>query len=406
MPSFHYKARDKQGKPVEGTQESDSPKSVAMELERRGLLPIDIVRTAEQAGLPSLFPFGKRIKFEDVNVFTRQLLTLQKAGIPILNSLQVAQLQSSSPAFRTVIEKVMSSIESGENFSAALGRHPLVFNSVYVPMIHAGEVSGRLTEVLDRLVAFREKEARQKMKIQAALRYPVIVLCALTVAFIILTTFVVPRFAKLYSQSTVPLPLPTKILLAVSTGVSQYWWVLLLLALGVLGIFRNGLKTTGGRARWDAFILRIPVIGPLVMKLVLARVCRVLGIMITSGVPILQILDLITTTADNAVVAAAFERIKISVNAGKGMTEPMRTSGIFPPLVVQLVAIGEETGKLDELMAHVADYYDDQVDYTIANLTALIEPALIVVLAAGVGLMALAIFMPMWNLMDVLRHRS
>jgi type II secretory pathway component PulF len=312
--------------------------------------------------------------------------------------------QTTHKVLLEVIQQVSRDVEAGATFSVALQKHPKVFNDLYVNMVRSGEVSGRLSEVLDRLATLREHEEKIRMKISAAMRYPFIVIGGLVVGCIVLNLMVVPRFVKLFSSYDTDLPLPTKLLIASNVAIKDYWWLLILILGGMaFGAMKYG-ETKQGRRMLDNFKLKIIIFGPLFLKLTLSRFCRITGTLMKSGVPILQILDLVADSVGNVIVTRVIRTVKDSVNEGKGMLSPMKASGMFPPIVTQMVAVGEETGKLDELLLHVADYYDSQVDYTINNLVSMIEPILIFTLGIAVLFMALGIFMPMWSMMELFQQ--
>jgi type II secretory pathway component PulF len=254
------------------------------------------------------------------------------------------------------------------------------------------------------LAALGEHEERIRMRIKAATRYPLIVVAAIVIGFLVLTAFVVPRFAQIYAQFTTALPLPTRILLWLHGAITKFWWLSILAIGAAVFIFNKFINTKAGRFWWDSLKLKAPVFGPLILKLSMSRFSRITATLLESGVPILRILDLAAGGAGNAIISRTIDNIKVSVTEGKGLAEPMKVSGMFPATVVQMVSVGEATGKLSELLINVSDYYDSQVDYTISNLASLIEPILIVVLGSVVLFMALAIFLPMWNLMSLFKR--
>jgi MSHA biogenesis protein MshG len=302
-----------------------------------------------------------------------------------------------------VIAQISRDIESGLSLSGALEKYPLIFDQLYINMVASGEVSGRLDQVLERLASLREHDETIRLRIKSATRYPMIVVIAIVIGFIVLTTLVVPRYAKIYAQYTTTLPLPTQILLGINYAVTKLWWLLIIIGTAAYFLFKQYIKTKLGRISWDSIKLKIPVFGPLFLKLSISRFTRITGTLMRSGIPILKILDISSGATGNVIISKAILNIKENVTEGKGMSEPMKISGLFPPIVTQMVAVGEETGKLDDLLIHVSDYYDEQVDYTINNLTSLIEPILIFVLGLGVLFMALGIFLPMWNLMSIFK---
>jgi MSHA biogenesis protein MshG len=403
MPNYQYKARDKFSKPLSGVMFADDENAVATKLNQLGYAPIFITETKQESGMTKFLGSVVRIKSSDLNMFTRQLATLQKAGLPILLALSALREQAENKIFKEVIAQINRDIESGLSLSAALEKYPHIFDSLYVNMISSGEASGRLDQVLERLAILREHDETIRMRIKSATRYPMIVVVAIIIGFIVLTTLVIPRYAKIYAQYTTALPLPTQILLGINYAVTKLWWFLIIAGTTAYFLFKRYINTALGRIAWDAFKLKVPVFGPLFLKLSISRFTRVTGTLMRSGIPILKILDISSGATGNVIISKAILEIKNNVTEGKGMSEPMKISGLFPPIVTQMVAVGEETGKLDDLLIHVSNYYDEQVDYMISNLTSLIEPILIFVLGLGVLFMALGIFLPMWNLMSIFK---
>jgi type II secretory pathway component PulF len=404
MENYQYKARDKFGKLVKGVMSAGSEAEISAKLKEIGYIPVVIEKKSEKEDLFKFFDKFRRIKFSEINMFTRQLHALLKAGITIVSALRALQEQTTIYAFKDVIGQIIRDIEAGSTLSSAMQNYPKVFNALYVSMIKSGEASGRLEEILERLAALGEHEEMIRLRIKSASRYPIIVVVALVTGFLVLTTLVVPRFANLYGQFTTELPLPTQILIKTNFVVRNYWWLLLIMLFIFIFFFRKFINTKNGRYLWDGFKLKVPVFGPLTLKLVMSRFTRVMGTLLHSGVPLLQILDLTHEGVGNVIVAQTVDNIKVSVNEGKGMLVPMKASGMFTPVVIQMVAVGEETGKLEDLLLHISNYYDAQIDYTVNNLLTLIEPILILVLGIAVLFMALGIFLPMWNLMDLFRR--
>ncbi|MEI6831805.1 MAG: type II secretion system F family protein [Candidatus Omnitrophota bacterium] len=403
MPNYQYKARDKFSKPLSGVMSADDENAVATKLNQLGYTPISITETKQESAVTKFLGSAIRVKFSDLNMFTRQLATLQKAGLPILLALSALREQTENKIFKEVIAQITRDIESGLSLSGALEKYPLIFDSLYLNMVASGEASGKLDQVLERLATLREHDETIRLRIKSATRYPMIVVIAMIVGFIVLTTLVVPRYAKIYAQYTTALPLPTQILLGINYVVTKLWWLLIIAGGTIYFLFKQYINTRAGRLTWDSFKLKVPVFGPLLLKLSISRFTRITGTLMRSGIPILKILDISSGSTGNVVISKAIQNIKNNVAEGKGMAEPMKISGLFPPIVTQMVAVGEETGKLDDLLIHVSNYYDEQVDYTVNNLTSLIEPILIFVLGLGVLFMALGIFLPMWNLMSVFK---
>ncbi len=384
--------------------ESVSRQAAETALKSGGYLPISI--RAEGAGfsLPALSSLFKRVKFADINMFTRQFYTLQKAGLPVISSLDALQEQAVNPFFKDTISRVKKDIEGGKSMSEAFAAQPRVFSDVYVNMLKCGEISGTLEDSLEKLARLGEKEEQTRMRIKTATRYPLIVVIAIVSAFLILITVVVPRFSAIYGQFTASLPLPTQMLLLIHSLITRYWWALAACGAAVYFLSRRAVNTPAGRYIWDSLKLKIPVFGQITLKSSMSKFALITGTLMRSGVPILNVLDLTAQSVGNKVIAGTIINIKESVNEGKGMALPMKNSGMFPPVVIQMVSVGEQIGKVDELLLHVSEYYESEVNYTIDNLITLIEPMLTVVLGGIILFIALGIFLPMWNLVSLIKH--
>jgi type II secretory pathway component PulF len=401
MPNFKYSARDNFAKLVSGVMAAESQEAVAKKLQELGHFPLSI---KEVHGVSAFMIFSMhRVSPQEINAFTRQLYVVQKAALPLLASLESIASQISNPYFRKVIEALAGDIKAGSSLSAALTKFPRIFDDVYVSLIKAAETSGGMVEILSRLNDLLEKDIDTRARIKAATRYPMLAFFVLCLGFLIVVTFVIPRFAGIYSQFNAALPLATQILIATSLIMRKFWFLIIILIMAIGFGFRRFIDSTGGRFIWDNLKLRAPIFGPLVTMLTLSRFARITAILMKSGVPILEVLDLVATSSGNAVIARSISNIKESVRQGKGLSEPMKLSGLFPAIVVQMVYVGEQSGRVDELLVSVADYYDSESGYMIRNLTTYIEPILIFVLALMVLIMALAIFLPMWNLIKVFK---
>ena len=401
--SYRYKARDKFGRSLAGKMVAASDADVATQLKQKGLTPFSILPIEEKVAGDFIARF-RRFKQSDVNAFTRELYTLTKAGLTILASLEVIGEQDRNPVLKKIVEGLIQSIRGGASISDSLQRYPKIFSALYVNMVRAGEVSGRLEQILERLIFLGEAEEKLQMRVKSALRYPTLVLSALVIAFLVITNFIIPRFAKLFAKSGVKLPLPTRILLGIHDVFAHYGWFVFGLAIVLVFFLYKFLKTPEGKLLKDRAMLKVPVFGPLILKAEMSRFARIMALLIQSGIPALRALEIAGGSADNKVVASAIEKIHVSVTEGTGMTEPMKASGIFPASVVRMVRVGEETGKIDELLLKVSDYYDIQVEYTVTNLMVLIEPMLIVVLGSMVFVLALGMFLPMWNMISLFRR--
>lgn len=402
MPNFKYKVRDKYGNKSTGLIEGDDKEKVFKNLEKMGFTPVSIEEAKDVSGgkVFSKFYFGK---LRALSVFTSQLATLIKSGLPLLTSLYTLEKQTSKKYLKQVVGEVAREVESGVSFSNALEHHPDIFNEIYINMVKAGEASGTLDEILARLSDLIEYEMDTRAKVLGVMLYPAIATCFLFAAFIILVTFVLPQFVKIFEGLQGKLPLPTLILIKINTIMHNYWYIILIAAAAFIFAFIKYSKTEYGRKQLDRFKLKAPVFGPIILKLTMSRFSRIMAILTKSGVPVLAVLDISAKTAGNVIISQAIDHIRASVNEGKGMSEPMKISGVFSPIVTQMVSVGEETGRLDDLLYEVSAHYDKEAAYAIKNLAVIIEPILIVVLSIGVLIMALGIFMPMWNMYSVLK---
>ncbi len=405
MANFRYKIRDKRGRASTGTIEGESKEFVAGHFKQMGYAPILIEE--ERPGIRSFNLFQKffnRVTQEELIVFTRQLMTLQQAGVAILVSLGSISEQVSNPYFKRIIEEISNDIESGKSFSDSLSRFPSVFSDIYINMVRSGEAGGILDDVLDRLAVLMEHEQEIKMKVKQAIRYPLLVIMVISISFPLLVMFVIPKFSALFARFNTELPLPTKILLGMHFILSHYWPFIILAIIAFIFLFRRAINTKSGRYVWDGIKLKIPVFGQVFLKIALSRFSRMTALLSASGIPIINTLEIVRDSLGNRVIAESIDNIIHGIGEGKGIAQPMKASGLFPGIVIQMVKVGEETGKMNELLHKVSDYYDSQVDYTVKNMATLIEPILIFALGIMVLIMALGIFMPMWNLISVFRY--
>jgi MSHA biogenesis protein MshG len=404
LTNFAYKARDRYGVLTAGQMEAEDSKMVAQQLAKQGFTPISVeIDEASSASLQleKIMAAMQKVKPEDLVVFTRQLASTLEAGVPLINSLDAVAEQIRNARFRLVVVGVRRDIEGGSTFSDALDKHRDVFSTLTINMIRAGEKAGILPQVLDRISNLLEKEIQTAEKVKTATRYPLLVMIALGIAFAIMTIYVIPRFASFFSAFKTELPLPTRILMMTNTVVVGYWYWFL----GVIGILiyvmRKVLETEKGRYNWDRFMLSTPVFGALFSKIYLSRFGRMLAAMLNSGIPILEALTVTAATVENKVISRVIIDIRNDVAQGKNLADPMRGSKIFPPIAISMVAIGEKAGTLEKMLDKTADYFDREVDYTIENLTPLLEPILIFGLGIILLIFALGIFLPMWDLINI-----
>ena len=407
MPAFQYRGRNQRGEAVKGTLEGASADAVATQLFNSGVIPVDITaRSGDDvlAALPSLRIGGDKVHSVDVMLFSRQMHTLLKAGVPILQALRGLRESAQNPAMSAVITRIGESLDSGLDFTTALKRHPKVFSSLYVSLVQVGEVTGSLAEVFLQLALYLERERETADRVKSATRYPIFVVIAMVIGIMVINLFVVPAFAKIYSSFRVELPWATKWLIASSNFTIAYWWLMLgVVVLGFIGL-RMYVNTPAGRYRWHRMKLKVPVIGPLIFKTTLARFARSLGVMIQSGVPIVQGMSVVSRAVDNDFIGGRILQIRDGVERGESIARTAAATGMFPPLVIQMIAVGEETGALDVLMFNVAEYYERETDYAIKNLATAIQPILLVFLGALVLILALGVFLPMWDMVQFARR--
>lgn len=402
MPHFAYVGRDAQGQRVEGMMEGAAGSLVAEHLAQNGITPIRIAESAAPAEsfarqLARLLD-RQKAGFIDVLLFSRQMYTLMKAGVPIMRALAGLQESAMNRAFAAVIQDLREALDSGRELSQALARNPGVFGSFYVAMVRVGETTGRLEEIFLQLFHHLEFQKFMKDQVKSALRYPTFVVLAMAIALVIINIFVIPAFAKVFKGFNAELPFMTRLLIGFS-DFTLAWWpaVLAVLAVAVFA-FRMFVKTKDGRLAWDRFKLRIPVAGKIIRKATLARFARSFAMATRSGVPIVQGLSLTGQVVENAWIEKKLEDMRMGVERGESVLRTAVAAGVFTPVVLQMVMVGEESGALDDMMLEIADMYQREVEYELKNLSAQIEPILIVALGVMVLILALGVFLPMWDL--------
>jgi type IV pilus assembly protein PilC len=406
--TFIYKARDASGTVRTGTTQGDSQMGVAAGLRDQGLTPltIDLTDKAANASREVKIPgLGrpKKVKLKDLAVFSRQFATMINSGLSLLRALNILADQTESKELARLVGEVRSDVERGTSLSASLANHPKGFNRLYVSMVRAGESGGILDDVLVRLAETLEKQVALKQKIKSAMTYPVVVFLMVIGIVSAMLIFVVPMFTDLYKDLGGKLPLPTQVLISVSAVISKFSYILVAGAVAGSWAFRKYVATEKGRFQADKLLLKAPVFGPLFHKTALSRFARTLAVLMRSGVPILQALEIVSETAGNEVMARAVIEIKTSVKEGETIAKPMSHHKIFPPMVVQMLAVGEETGAMDSMLEKLADFYDQEIEAMVAALTSLIEPLLIAFMGAAVGGMVVALYMPMFNIINLVK---
>jgi type IV pilus assembly protein PilC len=399
--TFDYKVRDRSGNLVEGQLEGDSMSLVVGKLREMGYLPVQITpKTRASVNREIKIPgLSNRVKLTEVAVATRQLATMIDSGLSVVRSLVILAGQVENKELARVLSEVRLEVERGSSLSAACSRHPKVFNTLFITMVQAGEAGGHLDSVLVDLASTMEKQAELRRKVKSAMTYPAIVLIVMVVIFLALLIFIVPVFQKLFTSLHAKLPTPTLMVIGASKIVLSLWSLVILAGL-VVGIvlLRRWIKTDEGRRRWDGFKLRPPIFGPLMHKVSLARFSHTLGSLVQAGVPILESLDIVSETAGNRVVGDALLQAKAGVREGRALADTLgEHEDVIPSLVTQMVEVGEQTGALDAMLHKVGQFYDGEVETTVNNLTSMLEPILTVVMGAGVGVMVISMYLPMFS---------
>jgi type IV pilus assembly protein PilC len=406
MPeTFQYKVKDKNGKLVEGSLEAENAQLVVSKLRSMGYVPIEIQQQggatlSRELKLPGL---SDRVKLKDVAVFSRQFATMINSGLSLLRSLNILAEQTESKTLAEIVNQVRMDVEKGSSLSQAMSKHPKAFGRLYVSMVRAGEVGGALDSVLLRLADTIEKQVELRRKVKSAMTYPLVVAILVLTIVTAMLLFVIPMFEGIYKQLGGTLPAPTQLLINLSNFLRKLWYIAFAMIIGGAVGFRKWIASEEGRKQWDAIKLKVPVFGKLVRKTALARFSRTLSALVRSGVPILESLDIVAETAGNYVVAKAVRETQAAVKRGDPLSKKLEEHPVFPPMVVQMMAVGEETGALDEMLDKIADFYDQEVEATVDALTSLIEPILIVVMGVCVGGMIISLYLPMFNIIKLIK---
>lgn len=405
MAEFDYRGRDASGELVTGALEANSERAAADTLIRRGVTPLTIVLRQEKSAKAGFSLFEESINLDDLIVFTRQMYSLTKAGIPILRAIDGLAENSPKKRMRAVLKDVGEQLERGRELSAAMAGHPKVFPRLLIAVVHVGENTGQLEEAFEQLSEYLSKEQDTRKQVKSALRYPMFIISALVIAMFILNIWVIPTFARMFEQFGAELPLPTRILIGTSDFFVSWWpAIIIAMVLGWIG-FKRFTTSNDGRLIWDRWKTRMPVFGDLVKRSLLSRFSRSFAVMLRAGVPLTQSLHLVADAVDNYWMAERIEDMRRTIERGEGITRAAQSTKLFTPLVMQMISVGEETGRVDELLNEVADYYEREVDYDLKSLTARIEPIMLVIVAVMVAIMALGIFTPMWDMMDAYKGR-
>ena len=401
MPKFSYKAINESGNTITGVIEADSSERASNMLAEQGYIPTKVTRgedVAKGAGLSSIKERFASIKTADLILFTKQFRTLLRAGIPILSLLQVLENQAENSAVKKFVISLSQDIKGGASLYEAFLKHPKVVTPLYCNMIRAGEKSGALTEVMDRIIYITEHEQKIKSDIKSALQYPFMVTIFLGIAFFVLLTFVMPKFIQIFKNAGLTLPLPTRICMYLDQLLSNYWYIFLGALIGGIVALIFYFRTEQGKYFKDSLFLKLPLIGPLVQKAAMSRFASIFAILQASGIHILESIDILSGTIGNTAISREFDHIKEKIEEGRGIANPLKSAKYFTPMVINMLAIGEESGNLEEILSEVSIHYDEEVEYSTKSMSEAIGPILTIGLAAVVGFFALAIFLPMWDL--------
>ncbi|WP_456296610.1 type II secretion system F family protein [Vibrio sp. AK197] len=405
MAIFRYQGRNAQGAQVSGQVEAATQDLAAESLMSKGVIPTSLsegkVRTQSSFDLKALLT--PSVPLEVLVIFCRQLYSLTKAGVPLLRAIKGLSQNSDHKTLKAALEDVSQELANGRSLSSSLQMHSNVFSSLFVSMVNVGENTGRLDQALLQLANYYQQEVETRKRIKTAMRYPSFVISFVAIAVAVLNLKVIPQFANMFQRFGVDLPLPTRILIATSDFFVNYWAFIVALLVGSWFAFRAWLKTANGRERWDKARLRMPIVGSIVNRAQLARFSRTFSLMLTAGVPLNQSLSLSAEALDNQYLENRLQEMKSAIEAGSTVSTTATNTGIFTPLVLQMISVGEETGQIDQLLLEVADFYDREVDYDLKTLTARIEPILLVFVAGMVLMLALGIFLPMWGMLDAIK---
>lgn len=394
MPVYEYKGKTLGGKQVQGELKAKNRAELERFLRGNRILVTNVSKKPQQIQIR----LGSGIKKIDISRFTRQFATMISAGLPMVQCLEILGTQMESAEFRKVVNKVKDSVQSGATLSEALGKHKKVYDDLYVNMVEAGEVGGALDTILVRLAQYREKADKLARKVKGALVYPIVVMVVAVGVTFAMLRFIVPIFAKMFSGLGAELPGPTKFVLGISNFLREQTLVLLLLLVAAIVGFKLFVRNPKGRLAWDSFKLRMPLLGALIRKSSISRFSRTLSTLLSSGVSILDALSITARTAGNMVLHNAIKKSMLSIAEGETITQPLKESGVFPPMVTQMISVGEKTGGMDDMLSKIADFYDEEVDAAVAALTSIIEPVIIVFMGGMIGGMLIAMYLPMFDI--------
>ena len=398
MPIFKWEGKTLKGSIKNGEMEGPNEAAIRIHLRQQNIVPTKIAAKGKEIRISS--PFKKKVNARSVAIFTRQLATMIDAGLPLVQSLEILSAQQESKVFKEIIRQIREDVEGGSTFAGALRKHPGTFNDLYTNLVVAGEEGGILDNILTRLANYIEKAEALKKKVKSALIYPATIVGVAVIVVGILMIFVIPVFETMFKSAGQSLPLPTLIVLTLSKVIKKYVFLFIPAFILFVYLFRKYYQTDRGKMIIDRLLLKLPVFGPLLKKVAVARFSRTLGTLVSSGVPILDGLTIVSRTAGNRAVETAILSARSSIREGETIAEPLGRSGIFPPMVIQMIAVGESTGALDNMLSKIAEFYEEEVDITVANLTSLLEPFLMIFLGVVIGGVVISMYLPIFSLMQ------
>ncbi|MFI5167698.1 MAG: type II secretion system F family protein [Thermoanaerobaculales bacterium] len=397
MASFEWKGRDRAGRPQSGVLVADNKDAVLAVLRRQQIVPITVQEKGKEIALPKL---RGGISDKVLAIFTRQFSVMIDAGLPLVQCLQILGEQQENKTFQRILLQVREDVESGSSLANAMKKHPTAFNELYVNMVAAGEAGGILDTILQRLATYIEKAARLRAQVKSALVYPVAVLSIAALVIYVILWKVIPVFGSLFISLGAQLPLPTRIVVAMSNFVGRFWWAMVLVVVAIVVAVRRYYATERGRMVIDRTMLKMPILGIVLRKIAVARFCRTLGTLLSAGVPVLESLEITARTSGNAVIERSILEVRRQVEEGKALADPLKATNQFPPMVVQMIGVGEATGAMDTMLAKIAEFYEEEVDLAVAGMMRLMEPVIIFFLGIVIGGIVIAMYLPMFDLIS------
>ena len=396
MPIYRYEGKTLKGQVKKGDYEAPNEGAVRVYLRQQNIIPTKISAKAKEIKIS--LPFGKKVNQRAIAIFTRQLATMIDAGLPLVQSLEILSIQQEQKLFKDIIREIREDVEGGSTFAGALKKHPAAFDDLYTNLVVAGEEGGILDNILLRLAGYIEKAEALKKKVKSAMVYPATIVGVAVIVVMILMIFVIPVFESMFKGAGQTLPLPTLVVITMSKLIKKYVFIAVPVLILLFYLLRRYHKTENGRGVIDRFLLKLPVMGPLLQKISVARFSRTLGTLVSSGVPILDGLSIVSKTSGNKSIETAILNARSSIREGETIAEPLGRSGMFPPMVIQMISVGESTGALDSMLSKIADFYEEEVDVAVGNLTALLEPFLMVFLGVVIGGVVISMYLPIFQM--------